>query len=219
MTTRTRLMLAASTAIALVAVPRPALAGPPLICHPYDIGTAASLPWGDGPGWLDASANYDVANLVGDTEALLGPSTPVIVRMETLRRASIYASRDARIAAALVARLTAKTRLSEAGGHPDPLALLDAAYVTEALRQIADIGGIAPYRDHAAGIRDVIAHADGLALMTASLRARPGDPSLEFAAAIIAAGRDRAAYAEHARRARDGAAQDALLARNLSHIS
>ena len=23
----------------------PAIAGPPLVCHPYDIGNAASLPW------------------------------------------------------------------------------------------------------------------------------------------------------------------------------
>jgi len=219
MNIRTRLMLAASTTAVLLAVPRIALAGPPLICHPYDIGTAASLPWGAGTSWLEGRADYNVENLVADTEALLRPSTPVIVRMETLRRASIYASRDGRVAALLVGRLTAKARASQVAGHPDALALLDAAYVTEALRQIADIGGIAPYRDRVTGVREAIAQADGRALMTASLNARPNDPTLEFAAAIIAAGRDDAAYAVHARRARDGAGNDALLARNLSHIS
>ena len=36
----------------LIASAVPALAGPPLICHPFDIGTAASLPFGStSEGW------------------------------------------------------------------------------------------------------------------------------------------------------------------------
>src|SRR4029079_13962835 len=48
--TRLRLLtIAAATAVALVAA-RPVVAGPPLVCFPFDIGTARSLPMGTG-GW------------------------------------------------------------------------------------------------------------------------------------------------------------------------
>lgn len=202
-----------------LAVARPAVAGPPLLCHPFDIGTAASLPWSGSASWFDGKADYNPANLVADTEALLTPSTPVIVRMETLRRASIYASRDAKIASALLERLTAKAQASKAAGRPDALALLDAAYATEALRQVTMIGGIQGFKDQVNGIKDVIGNADGWQYIKASLAAEPNDPALEFAAALIATDKDRAAYRGHAQRARAGAAKDALLARNLSHIS
>jgi hypothetical protein len=202
---------------AALVIARPALAGPPLLCHPFDIGSAQSLPW-NGPGWLDAKPDYPLAQLVADTEALLGPSTPVIVRMESLRRASLYAGRDAKVAADLLARVTATAQLSKAEGRPSALALLDAAYVTEALRQIVAIGGVSGYKDQVAGIRALLDGRDGQRFMRASLAVAPDDPSLEFAAALIA-GTDSAAYQRHAERARAGASSDALLAKNLSHIS
>jgi hypothetical protein len=210
-----------TTALVLASVTfaRPALAGPPLLCHPFDIGTAASLPWSGAASWFDGQVDYNLTNLVADTEALLTPATPVIVRMETLRRASIYAGRDAKTASALLERLTARAQASKAADRPDALALLDAAYVTEALRQITSIGGISGFKEQVNGIKDVIGNADGWHYMKASLAARPDDPALEFAAALIAADKDRAAYRGHAQRARDGASKDALLARNLSHIS
>jgi hypothetical protein len=218
MIARVRLVTTALV-LASVTFARPALAGPPLLCHPFDIGTAASLPWSGANAWFDGKADYQLANLVTDTEALLTPATPVIVRMETLRRASIYASHDPKIASALLARLTAKAQASKAADRPDALALLDAAYVTEALRQITMIGGVSGFKDQVNGIKDVISNADGWQYMKASLAARPDDPALEFAAALIAADKDRAAYRAHAQKARDGASKDALLARNLSHIS
>jgi hypothetical protein len=45
---------------------------------------------------------------------------------------------------------------------------------------------------------------------------RPGDPGLEFAAALINAEGDRIAYHEHAQRARTGATKDELVARNIA---
>ena len=67
-----------------------ASAGPPLVCHPFDIGVARSLPW-NGTAWnLAGNENYDTRNLVRDTLAILDSGAPVIVRMETLRRASLY---------------------------------------------------------------------------------------------------------------------------------
>ncbi len=71
--------------------PVPLQAGTPLICHPYAIGNAKSLPGSDGD-WKGVNPSYDRANLVRGTLALLTPETPLIVRMETLRRAAIYAT-------------------------------------------------------------------------------------------------------------------------------
>ena len=74
----------------LLAVQQAALAGPPLVCHPFEIGNARSLPW-SGSQWRSVDKSYDANRLVEDTRVLLTPQTPVLVRMETLRRATIYA--------------------------------------------------------------------------------------------------------------------------------
>ncbi len=219
MLVRSRSLLVTLLVVAGLAAARPALAGPPLLCHPFDIGSAASLPWGSGSGWFDGSPSYRLSELVADTEALLGPDTPVVVRMETLRRAAIYASRDPKIAGALVERLAAKASKSKAAGQPDALAFMDAAYATEALRQIVLIGGLTGYKDKVDGVRDVLKGHDGVQYINTSVAAKPADAGLEFAAALIAAGKDRAAYERHAERARAGASQDPLLARNLNHLS
>src|SRR3989442_7926730 len=81
-----------------------AQAGPQLICWPFDIGAARSLPWGGG-GWHEAPANYAVNPLAVDTLSLLTPDAPVLLRMGTLRRAAIYAERDSRAAPELLSQL------------------------------------------------------------------------------------------------------------------
>ena len=215
---RTRSLFTAFLVIAVLVTARPAQAGPPLLCHPFDIGSAASLPWSGSSSWFDGKADYRLSNLVSDTEALLGPSTPVVVRMETLRRAAIYASRDPEVASALLNRLAAKAP-TKAAGRTDALALLDVAYVTEALRQITQIGGVTGYKDRVPAITELVRDRDGWQHMKASLAASPDDSGLAFAAALMAAGKDRGAYVEHARKARAGAQTDALLARNLNHIA
>src|SRR5258708_29984361 len=93
--------LVASFVLFALAVAMPALAGPPFVCHPFDIGSAKSLPWGANNNYLALRDDYDVRNVVADTEKLLWvapPSTPPIVRMETLLRAAVYASRDRAVA-------------------------------------------------------------------------------------------------------------------------
>ena len=138
---RTRPLFTAFLVIAVLVTARPAQAGPPLLCHPFDIGSAASLPWSGSWSWFDGQADYRLANLVGDTDALLAPSTPVIVRMETLRRAAIYASRDPDVASALLNRLAAKAQ-SKAAGQADALALLDGRTSPKRYPQITQIGGV-----------------------------------------------------------------------------
>src|SRR5713226_1553845 len=72
---------------ALLSIVGFAQAGPPLICHTFEIGQAKSLPWISHNWNLSGSENYDTKSLVRDTLEILGPDTPVLVRMETLRRA------------------------------------------------------------------------------------------------------------------------------------
>jgi hypothetical protein len=205
--------------VASLAAASPAQAGPPLLCHPFDIGSARSLPWDTATGLSTGRADYPIDRLVSETEALLGPSTPVIVRMETLRRAAIYASRDRAVATQLLERVTSRARASELSGTPDPLLLLDAAYVTEAYRQIAMLGRASGFGERAPVAKAVVGSSVGTPLMAKSLAARPGDAALEFAAALMAADKDRTAYEAHAKKARTLTSSDPLLARNLDHVS
>jgi hypothetical protein len=212
----TVLALLATAALAL-----PAAAGPPLLCHPFDIGNARSLPWDGTRAFWQGRADYRLDNLMADTEALLMPSTPVIVRMETLRRAALYASADAEVATRLYGRFGDRLRASQkAGGRPDDLALFDFAYLTETYRQIAELdNGINEFRGRAPALRRTIGSTDGYALIKKTLGQASTDPAMEFAAALMTARRDDGAFRVHAQRARAGAGKDALLARNLGHVS
>ena len=131
----TKLILAACLALWL----QPALGGPPLICQSFETGGAKSLPWKHTGGWLGADPQYDVSRLTEDTLAILTPEASLPLRMETMRRASIYAARTEGMAAAIAARLHSRALNSEAAGKPDPLAWFDAGYWVESVRQAAFI--------------------------------------------------------------------------------
>src|SRR5260370_32759107 len=121
----------AAIAGALLVLAAPALAGPPLICHSIDIGTAPSLPW-TSSGWnLTGQETYDVNHLVTDTLSLLTANTPVLVRMETLRRATLYAQQRTATAKELLARLESRTH----GNPNDALAAFDFGYLAESYKQ------------------------------------------------------------------------------------
>ena len=205
-------ILAAFAVTLIFAVP--AVAGPPLLCHPFDIGAAASLPWDGSRGWSHGRSDYSLGNLVQDTERLVRPETPVLVRMETLRRAAIYASRDAAVTSALLDALGSQARAAR-----DPLAPLDVAYALEALRQITMFGPDSEFGGRVAGVKQVLGGRNAAPLVEAATRARPSDPAVSFAAALILMGLDKDASRVHAARARAGAAQDALLENNLHYLS
>lgn len=214
-----RSCLTSFAVLAALTVATPVFAGPPLLCHPFEIGSARSLPWDGTKAWFQGVSGYDVSGLLADTDALLTPATPVIVRMETLRRAAIYASRDRQVAERLLARLTERARASETAGHADALAFLDAAYLTGAFREIGMLDQTPEFRDRAAMMRALVADRDAYTLVKKSLAASPNTPAIEFAAALIASDSSRDAYLAHAQKARAGAKADALLARNISHVS
>jgi hypothetical protein len=174
-------------AFALVVTAAPALAGPPLVCHPIDIGTAQSLPWSSAPGWNGVLSSYDVARLGDDTASLLTAQTPVNVRRETLRRAAIYATRQAGLAEQLAARLIAR---ANAAGDADPAAWFDAGYFVETIRQAARLAQILrPDQRIGWKLTADPTHVDGLALIEKAIRM--GGRDMQPAAAFVAAARTR----------------------------
>src|SRR2546422_10415122 len=108
-----------------------AQAGPPLICHPTEIGQAKSLPWVEFNH--GGRTDYDLKNLSRDTLAILDSHTPVLVRMETLRRATIYARQDSQVAKGLLTRL--HVRAASASAQSQALAWFDVGYLAETYKQ------------------------------------------------------------------------------------
>jgi len=202
---------------AMLGIAASAEAGPPLICHVISIGNAKSLPWTDSNGGTDP--NYDLKNLVPDTLAILTPSTPVIVRMETLRRATIYARQDPYVAKELLTRLYARASDSDRAGQPNALAWFDAGYVVECYKQW--IGRNLPHMTD--GLRmdpNPAANLDGYAWVTRAIGLRGADAQMEFGAALISLyGSHASDLRGHAQRAQAAASSDPLLAANLgSHF-
>jgi len=194
--------LAISTVAVLLGFTTFAHAGPPLICHPIEIGQAKSLPWIEFNH--KGSTDYDLKNLSRDTLAILDSNTPVLVHMETLRRATIYARQDPKVAKELVTRLQARAANSDAAGRPDALAWFDVGYLAEAYKQWIGKGEPNP----AAGF-------DGYSWVRKAISLRGSDPEMEFAAALITLQGSDSAHQDHTRKAMAGAKTGPLLARNL----
>jgi hypothetical protein len=202
---------------ALLSIANLAMAGPPLICHAMEIGNAKSLPWISHNWNLSGGENYDVKNLVRDTLDILGPNTPVLVRMETLRRATLYARKDPLVAKELLARLHARATSAESSGHPDALAWFDVGYLAETYKQWIGQSWMRVSKDE----QNPAAGLDGYAMVKKALALRGssqnGDnPQMEFAAALITLSGPRDAHREHAQKAIAGAKSDPLLAQNLA---
>src|SRR5213592_2238862 len=163
-------------------------AGPPLICHSVEIGPAKSLPWISHNWNLSGGETYDTKNLVRDTLEILAPDTPILVRMETLRRATLYTRKDPVVAKELLTRLDARATSAESSGHPDALAWFDVGYLAETYKQW--IGQNLPHMTD--GMRmdaNPAAGVDGYAMVKKAIALREadlhGDPQMEFAAALI----------------------------------
>jgi hypothetical protein len=200
--------LALSTLSLLLGLATSAYAGPILICHSIEIGQAKSLPWVDWTqkDWTQkARPGYDVKNLTQDTLAILDTNTSVLVRMETLRRATIYARQDPQVAKELLTRLQARAANSDAGGHPQALAWFDVGYLTESYKQWIGKGEPNP----AIGL-------DGYSLIKRAISLRGQDPEMEFAAALVTFAGPENDRRDHAHKAVEGAKDDPLLAQNLA---
>lgn len=175
-----------------------AQAGTPLTCFPFQIGDAKSLPWMAAGEKFDIDAKYDTKRLASDTLALLGPDTPVIVRMETLRRAAVYARQDDHAAKELLTRVQER-----AAAQPSAVSVFDYGYLLETYKQIdtktkALAGGV-----------------DGYSYVAKAIQLRGGDPQMEFAASLITVWPKNDHHEEHFQKAVAGASKDPLLARNV----
>jgi len=127
---------------------------------------------------------------------------PVLARMETLRRATVYAMKNPRIAQELLARLMARAQQAEAAGKPDAMALFDAGYLVEAYKQA----------DWAFKRNNPAKALDGYSMVLKAIRLQGEDPTMEFAAALISVEPQRHA---HVQKALAGADEGTLLAKNL----
>jgi hypothetical protein len=193
------------TLTAFLVLASAAVAGPPLICHPFDIGNAKSLPWISHDWNLDGRENYDARSLANDTLAILDGSQVPLVHMETLRRATLYARSDRVAAKQLLLKLIARAQSSESSAHPNAFALFDAAYVIEAYKQWLGENADNP------------AHGlDGFAWIKKSVQLRPNDAQIAFAASLISLQGLEAEQQEYAHKVIAGAKNDELLARNLA---
>lgn len=195
---------AAGSVLALFIFITSAVAGPPLICHTIDIGSAKSLPWTDHNWNLTGSESYDTKNLVADTVSVLDSDSTVLVHMETLRRATLYSQNDSGASKQLLLKLVAR---SNAAGNAAALASFDAGYFAETLKQLQWIhkGSVNPAQGF-----------DGFSLIKKAIQSRADDPQMAFAAALITLDGPSSEHQEYARKAIAGARFDSLLARNLS---
>lgn len=195
---------AASALSALFLFAVSTLAGPPLVCHVFDIGNAKSLPW-NSTGWnLTGTESYDTKNLAADTLAILNADHTVLVHMETLRRATLYARKDPTAAKELLTKLVARAH-SAGSLKQDAMANFDAGYLAEAYKQW--MGKDEP--NPALGL-------DGYALMRHALESGGDNAQMNFAAALITLQSSDEAHRMFVQKTLAGAKNDSLLARNLA---
>jgi hypothetical protein len=218
MLTLDRLLKLVASCAVFVAITGTAEAGPPLICHPFDAGSAAMLPWGPGQSWNAPDRSYDVQRLTADTLRLLTPATPVLARMEIMRRATIYASQNHTVALALLKAALDRAKATPAGSR-DPLPWFDAGYLIESYRQMKSAG---PFGEMLTGAEQLSPDfhndpraVDGYAFVRKALQFAGSNPEMEFAASLMQQG---AAAAEHRQRAVAGAPAGSLLAKNLANV-
>ena len=186
-------------ALVLVAWPSIALAGPPLICHPFQTSGSELLPWGPGTNWNNPDPKYNVQRLRADLLRLLTPQAPVLARMENMRRAAIYAAQDKEVADGLLQALIARA----SAPSPGAIAVFDAGYLIESYKQATHLH------------RRPAPTQDGYALVVRAISASGGNAEMEFAASLMTQGTQAEV---HLRRARVAAGAQPLLAKNIENV-
>lgn len=141
------LVIGAAASIAMARGTGGVAVGPPLVCFPYEIGDAKSLPWNatrDEPFTTDPK--YDESKLIDDTLQILDGSPEILVHMETLRRAAIYAARfDAKptkgregsLATRLTTTVLDRALKQIAADAKNPIYWIDAGYALGATQHMS----------------------------------------------------------------------------------
>jgi hypothetical protein len=173
-------------------------AGPPLICHSIKVDEGQSLPWGKDA--FTKSSSYSTSNLVNDTLELLGSDKPVLVRMETLRRASLYIDRKQSLANELLGKLMARALDAEAAGKPDALAWFDAGYLAQCFHQTGTGTSFGPGSTKGVGASAI----EGYSWVAKAIAIDGSKPQMEIAAALMTADSRVPEHEKHLKRALEG---------------
>ena len=200
--------------VMMLAFASPALAGPPLICHPFDTAGGTLIAWGNGSGWNTPLSSYDVKQLPAEVARLLDTDAPVLTRMENLRRATIYAMTDPAVAHQLLTVVMGRALTPRSTAQ----AWFDAGYLIESYKQATHLrerGSWWP-GDKAWQATDETLKVDGYGFVKKAM-AMAGAPNaeMEFAASLMTQGTVASA---HRARAAASAARGSVLAQNLAKL-
>ena len=187
----------------------PALAGPPLICFPFQTEGGTLLSWGKGQGWNTPDRSYDIRKLVADTEAVLSADSPILTRMENMRRATIYAMRDPQIANDLLKAVTARALRTTT----DSRAWFDAGYLIESYKQAVHIRDNGKPELRAWAAVDETIRIDGYNWVKKAMAMTAPSAEMEFAASLMTQG---SIASTHRAKAAAAAPKGSLVARNIA---
>jgi hypothetical protein len=197
------------TVAALALFATPALAGPPLICHPFATDGGQLIAWGTGQGWNTPDRSYDIKRLVADTTTALTADAPILTRMENMRRATIYAMRDPEIAHQLLKVVIGRALSTSTNSA----AWFDAGYLIESYQQAVHLraNGRPELRRWAAV--EETTKVDGYNWVKKAMAMTSANAEMEFAASLMTQGSIASA---HRARALAAAGRGSLLAKNLA---
>jgi hypothetical protein len=197
---------------AVVFFATPALAGPPLICFPFETEGGALLAWGKGSGWNTPDRAYDIKKLVADTNAVLTADAPILTRMENMRRATIYAMRDPQIAHDLLKTVMARALATTT----DSRAWFDAGYLIESYQQAVHLRDKGKPELRAWAAVDETIRVDGYSWVKKAMAMTSPSAEMEFAASLMT---DGPTAASHRAKAAASAPKGSLVARNIAALA
>lgn len=209
MTTITRSLIALAVVACFAA---PALAGPPLICFPFQTESGKLINWGAGSGWNTPDRSYDITHLIADTSAVLTTDAPILTRMENMRRATIYAMRDPAIAQQLLKTVMARALATTS----DSRAWFDAGYLIESYKQAVHLRNNGKPELRAWAAVDETLRFDGYNWVKKAMSMTGPSAEMEFAASLMTQGSVAAA---HRAKAVASAPKGSLAARNIAAIA
>ncbi len=202
------LMIALTALTVLIAASISSFAGPPLICHEFKIDGAQSISWGSRAYDIPRGVSADA--LADETIAVLDSAPSVLVRMETIRRATLIAGRKTSRCNTLLTRVMARALDAEASGTNVADAWFDVGFLAQSMDQNYSKA------TKGMGMRDGIV---GYAWTHRALELEPDNAQMHFAAALMTALHDDELRRAHMAKARAGSADDRLLAVNITRFS
>jgi hypothetical protein len=150
--------------------------------------------------------------------ALLSPDAPILDRMENMRRATIYADENPRMAAELLRAVVERTKTKPADARAEALEWFDAGYLVETYRQLGLIYQHEMRPAHSRWtslVPEELAELDGYALVQKAITLAPESRAeLEFAAALMSR---EPLMTMHFQHAASSTQAGSLLAQNLAH--